>query len=126
MSVLKWLLTNYRYVAFLLLCAILGAFWGWHDLTVGKLEKRASEWQRAAEDARARLTVMEQEKAAMLQAMEQQQAELARAERSRRAATAKLKEAVNNDEPARNWHGAPVPDAIIGVLQDTEAGGGHD
>lgn len=124
MSVLFWMLDNWKALGFILLCAILGAFYGYHAHTVEELQKASQKWQERAQSAEAALASMVEEKARLTAALEAQEQATAEAQANRRIVYRTVKEEVAKDETARTWYDAPVPSSLIRVLQNGTAS--HD
>ena len=118
MSVLFWMLDNWKAIGFVALCAILGGFYGYHVHTTEKLEKTSQEWQERAQKAESALSSMIEEKARLAAALEAQEQATAEAQANRRIVYRTVKEEVAKDETARAWYDAPVPSSLIRVLQN--------
>ena len=121
MSVLFWMLDNWKVIGFITLCAILGGFYGWHNHTVEKLQKTSHEWQERAQSAEAALSSMLEEKARLTAALEAQEQATAEAQTNRKIVYRTVKEEVAKDEKARDWYNSPVPPSLVRVLQGAGA-----
>ena len=124
MSVLYWLKLNYKGVGFILLCVVLGGFYGWHEYTVGKLEKDVQEWRTEAQTAQAKLAVMTQEKESLELALQKQEQLTSEAMNKKTVIYRAVQKEVAKDETARDWYDAPVPSGITELLRAN--GAGHD
>ena len=124
MSVLFWMLDNWKTLGFIALCVILGGFYGYHVHTTEKLQKTSQEWQERAQKAESALSSMIEEKARLTAALEAQEQATAEAQANRKIVYRTVKEEVAKDETARAWYDAPVPSSLIRVLQNGAAS--HD
>lgn len=122
MSALYWLKLNYKSIGFILLCVILGGFYGWHDYTVGKLEKDVLEWRTEAQSAQAQLAVAKREKESLEQALEEQQKATVVALSKRTVIYRAVQKEVAKNESARDWYNSPVPAGITGLLRENGTG----
>jgi len=125
MSVLYWIMDNYKTLGFLALCAIVGGFYGYHRYRVEELEKTALAWQERAKSAESALAAMVEEKARLTSALEAQEQATAEAQANRKIVYRTVKEEISKDETARDWYNAPVPSTLIRVLQGNGAAA-HD
>lgn len=121
MSVLFWMLDNWKVLGFISLCAILGGFYGYHAHTVEELQKTSQKWQERAQSAEAALASMVEEKARLTAALEAQEQATAEAQANRKIVYRTVKEEVAKDETARDWYNAPVPPSLVRVLQGAGA-----
>jgi hypothetical protein len=121
MSVLFWMLDNWKVLGFISLCAILGGFYGYHTHTVGELQKASQKWQERAQSAEAALASMVEEKARLTAALEAQEQATAEAQANRKIVYRTVKEEVAKDETARDWYNAPMPPSLVRVLQGAGA-----
>lgn len=123
MSVLYWIVDNYKVLGFIALCAILGCFYGYHEYRVEELQKTALEWQERAQTAESALAVMVEEKARLTSALSEQEKATAEAQAKRKVVYRTVKEEIAKDENARSWYDSPVPSSLVRVLQ---GGADHD
>lgn len=121
MSVLFWMLDNWKTLGFIALCAILGSFYGYHAHTVENLQKASQKWQERAQSAETALATMVEEKARLTAALEAQEQATAEAQANRKIVYRTVKEEVAKDETARDWYNAPVPPSLVRVLQGAGA-----
>lgn len=121
MSILYWIADHYKLFGFLALCAILGGFYGYHNLRVEELEKSAQQWQERAKTAESAIASMLEEKARLTSALEAQEQATAEAQANRKVVYRTIKEEVAKNETARDWYYSPVPDTLIRVLQGSSA-----
>lgn len=124
MSVLFWMLDNWKAIGFIALCAILGGFYGYYVHTVEELQKASQGWQERAQNAETALSSMLEEKARLTAALEAQEQATAEAQANRKIVYRTVKEEVAKDETARAWYDAPVPSSLVRVLQSGTAS--HD
>ena len=124
MSVLFWMLDNWKALGFVALCAILGGFYGYHVHTTEKLQKTSQEWQERAQNAETALAAIVEEKARLTAALEAQEQATAEAQANRKIVYRTVKEEVAKDETARAWYDTPVPSSLVRVLQNGAAN--HD
>lgn len=121
MSVLYWLKVNYKTVGFLLLCAVLGGLYGWHEYCVETLSKDVAKWRAEAQAAQAQLAVSRQESESLKTALEEQQKATADALSRKTVIYRAVQKEVAKDETARDWYDAPVPAGITELLRKNGA-----
>lgn len=120
-SILYWIMDHWKTIRFLALCVILGGFYGYHTLTVEKLEKASQNWQLRAQTAENAVATMMEEKARLSAALEAQEEATAKAQANRKIVYRTVKEEVAKDETARDWYNTPVPTSLVRVLQGNGA-----
>ena len=123
MTILCWLVKNYKSIGFVLLCAILGGFYGWHSYTVRELEKSLQNWREQAQIAQADLAAAKEDKRRLEIALSEQEKAVTEAQSKRTVIYRTVKEEISKDENARDWYGTPVPDGISRLLKDSGSHG---
>ena len=125
MSVLFWMKLHYKSIGFVLLCAILGGFYGWHTYTVENLQKDVEKWRGEVQTAQAELAVMRVEREKLEQALAEQQQATADAMQKKTVIYRAVQKEVANDAQTKNWYDSPVPASITELL-NASASTSHD
>ena len=125
-SVLAWLLKEWKGAGMIALGLALCVFYGWHSYKVENLEKAAQIACKRAETAEGDLAEERKANDALREALALQEKATADALASRKVVYRTVQKEVARDEKARDWYNSPVPDSLVRIVRQGGGANGID